>query len=211
MTKVQQLLAKKRKLERERAEKRGRLGELALQAERTEAEETESGEIQTRMVAIDRDWLETDTAIGDAGGGEATGIIELRGEQAEHARLVHGASIGRIVAAALEHRTTIGEDAELQQSLGLGANFIPLALLRTAKAASAPGALETRAVTPAPTNEGATADTPEVPIFSSGLAAYFGIPQPVVPVGNAVYNSVPWKGTVPQRVRIPPGNCRSSR
>ena len=24
-------------------------------------------------------------------------------------------------------------------------------------------------------------------------------------------NSVPWKGTVPQRVRIPPGNCRSSR
>ena len=22
---------------------------------------------------------------------------------------------------------------------------------------------------------------------------------------------VPWKGTVPQRVRIPPGNCRSSR
>ena len=25
------------------------------------------------------------------------------------------------------------------------------------------------------------------------------------------YTSVPWKGTVPQRVRIPPGNCRSSR
>ena len=23
--------------------------------------------------------------------------------------------------------------------------------------------------------------------------------------------SVPWKGTIPQRVRIPPGNCRSSR
>ena len=23
--------------------------------------------------------------------------------------------------------------------------------------------------------------------------------------------SVPWKGTVPQRVRIPPGNCRSGR
>ncbi len=24
-------------------------------------------------------------------------------------------------------------------------------------------------------------------------------------------HGVPWKGTIPQRVRIPPGNCRSSR
>ena len=25
------------------------------------------------------------------------------------------------------------------------------------------------------------------------------------------FNSVPWKGTISQRVRTPPGNCRSSR
>ena len=30
-------------------------------------------------------------------------------------------------------------------------------------------------------------------------------------VNNTDINSAPWKGAAPQRVRIPPGNCRSSR
>ena len=188
MTKVQQLLAKRRKLERERAEKRAALGNLALLEERTDEQNTESRAIQERLPVIESEWLETDTAIGEAGGEER---FETRGAQAEYSRLVAGASVGAIFAASIEKRATAGETAELQQHYKLGSNQVPLVMLRNLIAEQrwlVEHGIETRAVSPAPTEAGATADVPGVPVFVGGLADYFGIYQPEVAVGEAAYS-----------------------
>ena len=59
-------------------------------------------------------------------------------EARERRALVAGCNIGAIFAATIDHRQTDGQVAELQESLNLAANQVPLELL------------ETRAVTPAP-------------------------------------------------------------
>ena len=103
---------------------------------------------------------------------------ELRG-------LVDGASVGRIMASTIEHRATSGAEAELQAALGLNANDVPLALLRT------------RAVTPAPSNVG-TDQQPIIPmVFPDSVAAFLGVDMPVVGVGEAVF-PVLTAGAVPQ-------------
>ena len=196
MTKIQKLIAKRRKLERERAEKRAALGELALVETRTEEQEAESRDIQSRLPAIEREWLECDTAIGEAGGEER---FETRGENAEFARLLSASVVGEVFAAAIEHRNTTGEVAELQQHYKLPPHSLPLVAMRNPAAEQrwrAERGIESRAVTVAPTNAGAMAETPEVPVFVGGLANYFNIYQPTVGVGEAVYNTLTSAPTV---------------
>ena len=98
--------------------------------------------------------------------------------------LISGASIGAIFEATLEHRTTDGREVELQQALGLTANQIPLALL------------ETRAVTPAPADTGAT-QAPIVPgVFPMSAGAFLGVDMPTVGVGDAVFPVLATNATV---------------
>ena len=76
--------------------------------------------------------------------------------------LIDRANVGNIFEAALEHRSTDGAEAELQTHFGLAANAIPMALL------------ETRAVTPAPSDVGATQS--EIPgVFPQSCAALLGL------------------------------------
>ena len=96
-------------------------------------------------------------------------------ETRELAELTARASAGAIYAAALEQRSTDGATLELQQHYGLGFNQVPLAML------------ETRAVTPAPTNTGASQQAILLPVFAEGDAAYLGVDMPTVPVGDAVF------------------------
>ena len=95
--------------------------------------------------------------------------------------LISGASIAGIFAAAMEHRATSGETAELQQHLHLSPNQIPLALLR--------GDLETRAtgVTPAPTNVGQNQSEIIATVFPMSCAAFLNIDSPTVATGEAIY------------------------
>ena len=100
-------------------------------------------------------------------------------ESRELARLESRASLGGIFSAAIEHRQTDGETAELQQHLNLGANQIPLALLREP--------VETRAVTPAPTDVGQTQSTIIPGVFPRAAASWMSVDMPTVPVGDATF------------------------
>ena len=195
MTKRQKLKAKARKLAREKRDLATTVATIALAAEPTDEQRTESRAAQQRVIEINGEINEVETALD---GLPADDVREHRAEDTEFARLVRGASIGAIFGAAIEHRATTGATAELQQHFKMGGNMVPLAMLRSTGAEHRPasGEAEHRAVTPAPTNAGATADVPGIPLFVGGLADYFGIPQPIVPVGEAVYNVLTSRPTV---------------
>lgn len=85
------------------------------------------------------------------------------------------ANVGAVYAAAFERRSTDGVEKELQDHYGISAHSIPLAML------------ETRAVTPGPTNTGATQEPIIQPIFAQGDAAYLAVAMPTVAAGDAVF------------------------
>ena len=108
---------------------------------------------------------------------EATTAEAPEGRELRH--LVDASNVGAIFDAALERRSIDGPTAELQQHYHLAANQVPLDLLS--------GPVETRAITPAPADVGATQQTIVPYVFPSSVAAFLAIPQPRVPVGEAVY------------------------
>ena len=197
MTKAQELLAKKRKLEREIREARAELGEIALAPERTDDQENRSKALQTRLPDAEREWLETDTTLGAAGGEER---FEANAEQREMVRLHAGASVGQIFASAIAGRLPQGETAEIQQHYGLTGNQVPLALLRGAHARIL-GDVEHRAVTPGPGNVGASQAEILLPPFSTGDGGFLDIPRPIVAAGDAVYPALGTRPTVGVKAR----------
>ena len=84
-----------------------------------------------------------------------------------------------IFARAVEHRATVGAEAELQTALDLAPNQVPIDLLR------AP--VEHRAITPAPTHVGASEHAVLMPIFADGDAAFLGVDQVTVPAGDVAF------------------------
>ena len=83
--------------------------------------------------------------------------------------------MGQIFDAALERRSIDGPTRELQEHYHLAPNQVPLDLL------------EERAVTPAPADVGQDQQAIVPYVFPMAVAAFLGIPQPRVPVGEAVY------------------------
>ena len=111
--------------------------------------------------------------------------VEESGDDAEARELdglVDQANIGHVFQAAVEHRATTGPEAELQQHYGLGHNQVPLSLL-TGQALP----VETRAVTPAPSNVGQPQQTIIPAVFPQAAASWLGISMPSVAVGEPVY------------------------
>ena len=100
---------------------------------------------------------------------------EKPAEEREHESLAERCDVGAIFAAALEHRATEGPEAELQQHYKLAAHQIPLAML------------ETRAVTPAPTNVGQMQQAIIPGVFPQSVSAFLGVDMPRVGVGEAVF------------------------
>ena len=80
------------------------------------------------------------------------------------------------MTAYVEHRSTAGADAELQQHRGLATNQIPLDLLRLP--------VEHRAVTTGPTNVSTTEQPAIMPVFASGVGAFIGADRPTVDAGT---------------------------
>ena len=157
------------KLQLEQSSNRQRLGELldleGRSDEQTRELETRTararaleGELQAALLAEP----EPEVRQTDAGDRELRSMIDR-------------ATVGTIFGAALEHRATDGVEAELQAHYGLAGNQVPLALL------------ETRAVTPAPSEVG-TNQQPIIPqVFPQSVAAFLGIDMPTVGVGEQVF------------------------
>ena len=142
-----------------------------------------TAEIRSESDALGTEYRETETKLRAAIVAEDVdpnpGPAERDPETRERAELVRRSSIGAIVAAAVEHRSTEGAERELQSALSLHPNQVPLELLR----------VETRAagVTTAPGNTGAMEQSVVMPIFATGDAAYMGAQMPTVPSGDSVH------------------------
>ena len=104
-------------------------------------------------------------------------------EGREFRSLVTGANVGQIFDAAINHGTVDGETAELQQHYGLNANQVPLTLMIR----DLPDDLETRAVTPAPSDVGQNQQTILPYVFPDSAASFLNVHMPTVGVGEAVY------------------------
>ena len=97
-------------------------------------------------------------------------------QEREWAGLTARFDLGEMFTNVMEHRAADGSIAEVQRELGLGANALPTALL-----------MEHRAVTPAPGQVGQTQNMIEGYVFPASVAAFLGIPSPIVPVGDATF------------------------
>ena len=84
--------------------------------------------------------------------------------------------LGEMFESVMEHRASAGAIAEVQAERGLPANAIPTEML-----------MEKRAVTPAPADTGQTQNAIEGYVFPQSVAAFLGIPSPIVPVGDATF------------------------
>ena len=97
------------------------------------------------------------------------------------------ANVGEVFSAALEHRSTQGATAELQQDLGLQGNQVPLELLRD---------IEDRGVTPAPSDVGASQQPIIGYVFPQSVGAFLGVDMPTVPTGETVFTTLTKKADV---------------
>ena len=148
-----------------------KLSELRSSINGHDGEDTEAlAALENEHKAIEikyRGALKTEAAAAEVAAADGSG--------AEHRALVADSSLGRIFAAAVEGRQTEGRERELQTAAGLGSNQVPLALI------------ESRAVTPAPTDTGASQQPIIQPVFAEGDSMFLDIRQERVPVGDAVF------------------------
>ena len=152
------------------SEIRKRLAELAPVEEMNDELRSEIGTLRVEYTDVEAKYQAAVTAEDTP--------TETRSDDAEGREirnLIVDANIGTIFEAALEHRSTDGREAEIQKHFGLGANQVPLAML------------ETRAVTPAPSNVGQNQSAIIPAVFPMSCAAFLGIDMPTVPVGEAVF------------------------
>ena len=110
------------------------------------------------------------------------GVTIIDAEARELELLVGRANVGAIFAAAVEHRQTEGETAEIQKHFGLASNQVPLEMLRLDRGVEK----RVAAVVPASIGDAVQAE-PVVPILSTGDGAFLGIERPTVAVGDATY------------------------
>ena len=154
---------------------RVRLSELAAVSEVTDETRSELETLRAEYADVERRSAALLIAEPDR-----TPIISQTAEGTEYRAMVDKANVGTIFDDLLAHRSTSGVEAELQAALGLKGNQIPLDMLR--------GVMEERAVTPAPGQVGQN-QQPIIPyVFPMGAAAFLGVSQPSVPVGDAVYS-----------------------
>ena len=110
--------------------------------------------------------------------------VVVDAEQRELDGLILKASVGAVLHAALDQRSTTGATHELQKHYGLSPHQVALEQL------------ETRAVTPAPSDVGQTQQPIIQPIFPDGIADFLGVGMPVVAVGEATFTVLSTGATV---------------
>lgn len=165
----------------------GRLNEIGLLEGDAYSEEVRGEEttLQTEDSEVRQRYNSALISEGDEAQAAATQFTGDTSEDRAYRQMVDSASLGGIFTAAIENRSTTGAEAELQQFHKLAANQVPLAL-----------AVEHRAVTPGPANVGVQENAVIQPVFALGDAAYFGVDQPTVPAGDAVFPVLKTRPTV---------------
>ena len=173
MTKLQGLLVKQSTL-------REKLNSLLSLETRTEEQDAELVTLTAEGVAIEP---EIRAAIVAEGEPDETQIVETEdAEIRELKQLTEKSNVGDIFSAAVEHRNTAGETAELQQHYGINPNQIPLEMLRIDRG------VEERAAATVPAKIGDASQAQVItPVFASGDGAFLSIERPTVPVGDAAY------------------------
>ena len=128
-------------------------------------------------------------------------------ESQELAQLEQRAELGGIIHSLLGGQQTVGAERELQAHLKLSGNQIPLSML------AAPSPLEQRSISTVGADVARQQD-PVVPyVFPQSCAAWLGIEQPTVGVGEHSYpvltgpgiSATPAKGAVPSGTGIDSG------
>ena len=148
------------------------LNALLAMDELTEDQRADMATFSTRMQQLE---VEARAAILAEDETTITRTDVVDGEARELRSLIDRANIGEIFEAALEHRQTVGPEAELQTHYRLSANAIPLALL------------ETRAVTAAP-GQVAQNQAAIVPgVFPQSCAQFLNVDMPTVATGDSVF------------------------
>ena len=169
------------KIALEMSTKREALNALLGLDEMSDEQRSEMGVLTTRMQELE---VEARAAILAEDVPMITHTTVADGEARELRSLIDRANVGNIFEATLEHRATEGPEAELQSHYHLAANAIPLALL------------ETRAVTPAPSDVGQNQAAIIPGVFPQSCAAFMGIDTPTVAVGEAIYPVLATNATV---------------
>ena len=139
-----------------------------LDALRREYQDNEQRQAALRIAGDNNTPIETRTSEGR----------EFRG-------LLNRANMGSFFDAALHRRSTSGAEKELQDHYGLEGDQFPLAMLITRFPDESD--LETRAVTPAPSNVGQNQSEIIPYVFPMAAAGFLGVDMPTVGVGEAVY------------------------
>ena len=117
------------------------------------------------------------------------GVTVIAAEARELQQLTERANMGAIFSAAVEHRQTDGETAEIQKHFGLASNQVPLEMLRINRG------VEQRIAATVPASIGDASQAEVVtPFFATGDGAFLGIERPIVPVGDSAH---PVLGTMP--------------
>ena len=168
------------KLQLRLEERRKELGKLLDNEERGE-------DFQDKLSAAKKVIEDGQVEVAAAALAEPTEVEEHRSATAQGAELralMDGANVGQMFDKILSHSSPDGEIAELQQHYKLESNQFPVQLLSSPRPID--GA-EERAVTAAPgqVDKNQAAILPYV--FPDGLAAFLGVDQPTVGVGEAVY------------------------
>ena len=161
--------------------KREALNALLSVDELSDEQRAEMGTLTTRMQELE---VEARAAIMAEGEPTVIHTTVADGEDRELRALIDRANVGNIFEATLEHRATDGAEAELQAHYRLSANAIPMALL------------ETRAVTPAPSDVGQNQSTIIPGVFPQSCAAFLSVDMPTVPTGEAIYPVLSTNATV---------------
>ena len=166
------------KIQKRLSESREAANELSMKSDRSEAEETKLTELRAKHTAIEKEYRQALEASTDPK------VIVRDGETREFDQLLSRSTVGRILTSALSQRATDGAEAELQAHFGLTSNQVPLEML------------ETRAVTPGPSDVGSS-QQPIIPqIFPDGVASFLGVNMPTVGVGEATYTVLTTGATV---------------
>ena len=97
-------------------------------------------------------------------------------ETREWANVSSRFDLGEMFTNVMEHRASNGAIGEVQKERGLASNAIPTEML-----------MEKRAVTPAPADVGQSQSQITGYVFPNSVAAFLGIPSPVVPVGDTTF------------------------
>ena len=169
------------KLEMRAGDIRKRLAEIGSLTELTDEARSELDKLKVEYQDSDA----RRAALTIAGDAPLTHVETRSSEGREFRKLVERANVGEVFDAALSKRSVDGETKELQDHYGLDQNQVPLALL--VRSWPSNDELETRAVTPAPSNVGQEQQSIVPYVFPQSAAAFLGVDMPTVGVGEAVF------------------------